>query len=129
MTPENTILVDTDILIDYLRGMPPAIQYLEASGADLCLSVVNVAELHAGVRDHEREAVNALLGCFTIVPLNKEIAVRGGLLRRDFGKSHGVELADALIAATVESLRCTLATLNRKHYPMLPSVMVPYTKE
>jgi predicted nucleic acid-binding protein len=126
---ESAILVDTDILIDYLRGMPPAMDFLEASGADLNLSVVNVAELHAGVRDHEREAVNALLECFKIIPLDKEIAVRGGLLRRDFGKSHGVELADALIAATVESLGCTLATLNRKHYPMLSSVMVPYTKE
>ncbi|MHB8834809.1 MAG: PIN domain-containing protein [Candidatus Methylomirabilia bacterium] len=78
MTPENAILVDTDILIDYLRGMPPAIQYLEASGADLCLSVVNVAELHAGVRDHEREAVNALLGCFTIVPLTKRLLFAAG---------------------------------------------------
>ena len=129
MKAENTILVDTDILIDYLRGIPSAIQYLETSAADLSLSVVNVAELHAGVRDHEREAVNALLECFKIVPLDKEIAVRGGLLRRDFGKSHGIELADALIAATVESIGGTLATLNRKHYPMLSSVMVPYAKE
>lgn len=128
MKEENAILVDTDILIDYLRGMPPAVQYLEASDADLNLSVVNVAELHAGVRDDEREAVNTLLECFKIIPLDKDIAVRGGLLRRDYGKSHGVELADALIAATVESLGCTLATLNRKHYPMISSVTVPYAK-
>jgi len=76
----------------------------------------------------ERDAVNTLLGCFKIIPLNTEIAVRGGLFRRDFGKTHGVELADALIAATVESIGCILATLNRKHYPMLSSVTIPYTK-
>lgn len=128
MKAEKAILVDTDILVDYLRGIPSAVQYLEATNADLNLSVVNVAELHAGVRDHERDAVNTLLGCFKIIPLNTEIAIRGGLLRRDFGKSHGVELADALIAATVESIGCTLATLNRKHYPMFSSVTIPYTK-
>ena len=128
MNQNTAILVDTDILIDYLRGTQAAIKYLEESEADLKLSVVNIAELHSGVRDHEREAVNSLLECFEIIPLDRDIAVNGGLLRRDFGKSHGIGLADALIAATAEKLGCQLATLNRKHYPML-SAVVPYRKE
>ena len=55
-------------------------------------------------------------------------AVRGGLFRRDYGKSHGVGLADALIAATAELAQATLVTLNAKHFPMLPTVLVPYQK-
>jgi predicted nucleic acid-binding protein len=56
------------------------------------------------------------------------IAVRGGLFRRDYAKSHGVGIADALIAATAEVAGATLVTLNRKHFPMLASVVVPYQK-
>lgn len=129
MSGERAILVDTDILVDYLRGRQEAINYLEGSDAEFKMSVLNVAELHAGVRDHEREAVSALMGCFEIIPLDQALAIRGGLWRRDFGRSHGVGLADALIAATAEKLECPLATLNRKHYPMLHSVVVPYRKE
>jgi predicted nucleic acid-binding protein len=128
MTETPAILVDTDILIDYLRGVPAAVQYLEGLDADLNLSVINVAELFAGVRDSERDAVNALIECFEVFPLDYSLAIRGGLIRRDFGKSHGVGLADAIIAATAERLGCVLATLNRKHYPMLDSVAVPYHK-
>jgi predicted nucleic acid-binding protein len=50
------------------------------------------------------------------------------LFRRDYGKSHGVGLADALIAASAEMRGAVLVTLNRKHFPMLPTVIVPYQK-
>ena len=128
MSEAVKILVDTDILVDYLRGVPMAVQYLEQPDIEFKLSVINVAELYAGVRDRERETVKHLVECFEIVPLDRSIAVRGGLLRRDFGKSHGVGLADAIIAATAEKLGCQFATLNMKHYPMLESVVVPYSK-
>ena len=48
--------------------------------------------------------------------------------RREYGKSHGVGLADALIAATAEVVGAQLVTLNKKHFPMLDDVYVPYTK-
>jgi predicted nucleic acid-binding protein len=50
------------------------------------------------------------------------------LYRRDYGKSHGVGLADALIAATAELNQATLVTLNQKHFPMIIDIMVPYQK-
>ncbi len=57
------------------------------------------------------------------------IAAAGGLIRRDYGKSHGVGLADAIIAATVELRKADLVTLNRKHFPMLQAnVVVPCQK-
>ncbi|MGD2294544.1 MAG: hypothetical protein PVF22_01745 [Candidatus Aminicenantes bacterium] len=45
---------------------------------------------------------------------------------RKYGKSHNVDLIDALIAATAEAYSMTLVTLNIKHYPMLRKVTVPY---
>ena len=65
---------------------------------------------------------------FQIVPVDPGIAQKGGLFRRDYLKSHNVALADALIAATADSLQATLVTLNQKHFPMLGSVFVPYRK-
>jgi predicted nucleic acid-binding protein len=125
----DTLLVDTDILIDYLRDYQPAVEWLEALTVDLKLSAINVAEIYSGMREPERRKIETLLECFTIIPLDAALAESGGLLRRDFGKSHGTGLADAIIAATVQKLGCSLATLNHKHFPMLDSVIVPYQKK
>ena len=125
----DTLLIDTDILIDYLRDYQPAVEWLEALTVDLKLSAINVAEIYSGMRESERPKIETLLECFTIIPLDAALAESGGLLRRDFGKSHGTGLADAIIAATVQKLGCSLATLNKKHFPMLDSVIVPYQKK
>ena len=88
-----------------------------------------MAELYSGVRDgEERKALESFLSVFTLVPVTEDIATKGGLNRRDYGKSHGVGLADAIIAATAEVKCATLVTLNKKHFPMLASVHIPYTK-
>jgi hypothetical protein len=63
-----------------------------------------------------------------IVPLDDKTAELGGLWLRDYSKSHGVGLADALIAATAKLRGCTLVTLNTKHFPMLTRVLSPYQK-
>lgn len=129
VTSPPLLLIDTDVLIDYLRGEEAAIAFLENSTDSLSVSVITVAELYAGVREGtERRALDAFLTAFEAAPVDHGISQRGGLFRRDFGRSHGVGLADALIAATAEATGATLVTLNQKHFPMLPRVTVPYTK-
>lgn len=84
------------------------------------ISAVSVAELHAGVREgSERVALGALLSTLDVVNLTAAMASHGGLLRRDFGRSHGVGLNDALIAATAHVMGLEVVTLNTKHYPSL----------
>ncbi|HEX8360165.1 MAG TPA: type II toxin-antitoxin system VapC family toxin [Longimicrobium sp.] len=123
------LLVDTDVVVDYLRGVPLAVDYLEGATETLLISAVTVAELFAGVREgKERTALGAFLAAFDIVTLDRACAERGGLFRRDYGKSHNTGLADALIAATAESQNARLVTLNVKHFPMLTDVLVPYRK-
>ena len=123
------LLIDTDVLIDYLRGRPEAVSYLENRTEPLLISAVTVAELYAGVRDGaERTALDSFTQAFEIVAVEEEIAVKGGLYRRDYSKSHNTGLADALIAATAEVRKAELVTLNKKHFPMLSSVIVPYQK-
>lgn len=127
----KSCLLDTDILIDYLRGHPSAQRLFEKLPEDIAVSTVSVAELHAGVREGaERQALSTLLGTFVLIDLNPEIAAQGGLLRRDWGRTHGSGLIDALIAATAIATNRVLLTLNRKHFPMLDKgqLVVPYQK-
>lgn len=125
------LLIDTDVLIDFLRGRSQAVTYLEnLIEESLLISSITVAELYSGVREgKEREVLDTFFLAFEIVPINEEIAIKGGLYRRDYGKSHGVGLANALIAATAEVKQAHLVTLNQKHFPMLDTVIVPYKKQ
>lgn len=123
------LLIDTDVAIDYLRGQADAVTYIESLSSSNLLSAITVAELFAGVRDGaERTALESFIRAFQVVPVDAAIAERGGLFRRDFGKSHGVGLADALIAASAEAHGATLVTLNAKHFPMVGTPLVPYKK-
>ena len=125
--PSTPLLFDTDVLIDYLRGRTEAVEYLDTLSAPLVLSVITIAELYVGVRDGaERIQLDSFVSAFGSIPLDRDIAVTGGLYRRDYGKSHGTGLADALIAATVTTRGLTLVTLNKKHFPMVTALVAPY---
>lgn len=123
------LLIDTDVLIDYLRDRAYAVTYLESLTPPISVSAITVAELYAGVRDGaERTTLDEFIDSFQVVSVDRSIAFRAGIIRRDFGKSHGTGLADAIIAATAEALQTDLVTLNHKHFQMLKHVVVPYQK-
>jgi predicted nucleic acid-binding protein len=123
------LLLDTDVLIDFLRGQPQAVQLLEDTDCEFHVSAVSVAELYVGVRDgQEREVLDQLVGVLRTIEISTEIAQQAGLWRREYGKSHGTGILDALIAACADDLQIPLATLNVKHFPMLPNISAPYRK-
>src|SRR5438552_11541581 len=99
----TALIIDTDLIIDYLRGYRSAVDYIEQLTEEPATSVVVVAELYAGVKDGtERTKLERLLSMTKMVQITAAIAVEGGLFRRRFAKSHGVGLPDALIAATAQ---------------------------
>jgi hypothetical protein len=123
------ILLDTDVLVDFFRGHPKAIAFMNKHYDRIILSAIVVAELFAGAKgDAELSAIEEFVSIFRIVPVNVEIAKTGGFYKSKFGKSHGVGLADAILAATAEAENAELKTLNTKHYPMLKSLTPAYTK-
>lgn len=125
----SKFLIDTDVLIDYLKGRDEAVHFLESQQVSMLISAITVGKLYAGVRDgKERLLLDNFIEYFQVVPLNRALAVKGGLFRRDFKKSHSVGLADAMIAATAESENATLVTLNQKHFPMISDIVIPYRK-
>ena len=126
------ILVDTDVLIDFLRGREQAVSIVNVESDRIILSSIAVAELYAGVRggkdETEQTALERFLALFRVVPVTAAIARLGGLYKRDYGKSHGISLADAVVAATATLENAELKTLNVKHYPMFNAIEPAYRK-
>lgn len=129
MSLNKAVIVDTDVLIDFLRGYPKAVNFVRSNSTRIVLSSIVVAELYAGVKgEKELNQLDAFLTLFRIISVSPELARSGGLIKMKYGKSQGVGLADAIIAATVESEQAELKTLNIKHYPMFPDLKPVYTK-
>jgi predicted nucleic acid-binding protein len=117
-----TVLVDSDILIEVSRGRDADLvsKWLELSNSDAAVlySPVSVAELWAGARTNEHDALNNLFRALRCVPIDEETGRQAGVYLKRYRRSHGVEAADALIAAGAVGHRADLWTRNRKHYPM-----------
>lgn len=116
-------LLDTCILIDHLRGYLPACKWLvgcyeDNEGDTLFYSAVTATELLAGARGRDEAAVLKLLDVLTCVEVDRNIACRAGLLLRKWHGSHGLEMPDALLAATAMEKSCSLVTRNSRHFPM-----------
>jgi predicted nucleic acid-binding protein len=116
------VLVDSDILIEVLRGREPEVIRLWAdtvnAGEPLFYSPITLAEIRHGMRTHERESTERILSSMMSVPIEVEIGMRAGDYLRAFHASHALELGDALIAATACVHHLELWTQNRKHFPM-----------
>lgn len=124
------MLVDTDILIDYLKDLPDAVEFVEANIDQIFVSAITTAELYQGVRDgDERSALDDFLSAVSPLDIDHAIGQTAGLYRRKYKPSHNVGLADCLIAATASANHLPLKTLNTKHFPMLEDVEAPYRKE
>ena len=98
-----TVLVDCDILIEVSRGRNRGIvsKWVDLSNAAAAVlySPLSVAELWAGARPNEYDALNNPFRALTCAALDEEAGRQAGVYPRQYRRSHGVELADALIAA------------------------------
>jgi predicted nucleic acid-binding protein len=118
---------DTNVLVDYLRDKEEAIRFLESSSYSFSISVVSITELYAGLRNsRELLELQEFIASLVIHPVDERIAALAGKYLNQYAKSHNVGIADALIAATAKVHGEQVATLNVKHFPMLPDVFRPY---
>ena len=121
------VILDTNILIDFLRGKPEAIEFFNDLHT-IRTSVVVIAELYSGVNDEkEIGEIEKFLNHVEKIEVTSEIAVKAGLLRRRYIKSHGIGIPDAIIAATANDLNVPVASLDKKHFSVLTkNLVVPY---
>lgn len=121
------VLIDTCVVIDFLRGFPSAVHFFEKMDFPPVISTITIAELYAGAKTKsKKQAVDAIIETCSVIDVTPEIARKGGEWACKYTPSHGVDLPDALIAATAEEEGLTLATCNLKHFPMFPKMQRPY---
>lgn len=122
-------LVDTSILIDYLRGHADAGKLVERERAAglLHASEITRLEILAGMRPAEEDATRALLSTLVWHPVDVEIAEEAGSLGRRWLPSHQtIDSADLAIAATAIRTGTELLTRNVRHFPMFADLQTPY---
>ena len=116
------LLLDTNILIDVLRGEAVALSWLEQQQSPR-ISVITWIEVLVGCRDGEADAVQVWLESFPRLSLDQAISSETVRLRQKLG----LKVPDAIILATARCSQLTLATRNRRDFPLaLGGVLHPY---
>ena len=118
-------LLDTTVLIDFLRGRPRTaarLARLHGAGERLYVCAISVEELWRGLRADEEAAAESLIAGLRTAPLGKAEGRTAGRWRREYAaRGHTLAQADCLIAAAARSLGATLATGNPRDFPMARS--------
>ncbi len=120
------MLVDTDILIWFLRGHEGAAAFLAAKPG-FALSAVTYMELVQGMRKRQELMIlrRTLKGWGTpVLPITEGVSQRATFYVEEYFLSHSLRLADALIAATATEHGLPLATANDRHYRAIPELVL-----
>lgn len=114
---------DTNILVDYLNGLPQAAEELNRYNQRLICQITWM-EVMAGCRDdQEEQLVRGFLATFDVVPIDAQVAETAVILRR----ANRLRLPDAIILATAECSHALLVTRDTKDFPSdTPGIRVPY---
>jgi len=118
------LIIDTDVLIWYLRGNEKSKKVVEKN-IPFSISVVTFMELIQGMKNRtEMKLFQKQMQKWNlnIIQIDKEISSRAMFYVQEYSLSHSLMLADALIAATVVQTGETLLTANDKHYKFIPSI-------
>lgn len=120
------MLIDTDVLVWMTRGHAGAASRLQTI-SPWRISAATYMELAQGCRNKSELArvKKGLALCQTeIVPIRAEISGRAMQLVDTYAMSHGLQLGDALIAATALEHGLTLLTANVKHFSPINGLRV-----
>jgi predicted nucleic acid-binding protein len=120
------VVIDTDVLIWYLRGNDKARQLIDKLDS-FSISVVTYMELVQGMRNKKelnnlRQALHAWNT--RILYISEEISAKAMFAVEQHFLSHSLQLADALIGATATSYGLPLLTGNDKHYKIMKEIQL-----
>ena len=120
-------VLDTDIFIDFLRGVDTAINFFKENNDKIAFSAITESELLSGeVCNNKNERSNLIhfLAQFNKIEVDNPLAQIAGDVRREFG----LEVPDAIIAASAMIIDAQLVTRNTKHFENIKGLEVrkPY---
>jgi predicted nucleic acid-binding protein len=117
-----SLLLDTTVLIDVLRGRRGTVDRLSRAAGDnktLWTCAINVEETVRGLRPSEAGAAKLLFEGLRIAPLGRGEGALAGEWRRVFAqRGSTLAQADCLVAAAAVGVGATLATGNPRDFPM-----------
>lgn len=120
------MLIDTDVLIWYLKGNEKAFQLIENTN-NFYISVVTYMELVQGMRD-KKELNKLRKGLHVwnarIIYISEEISAKAMFYVEQHFLSHSMQLADALIGATAIAYGIPVLTGNDKHYKAITNIQI-----
>lgn len=118
------MIIDTDVLIWYLRGNDKSRIVVEKN-IPFSISVVTYMELIQGMKNREEMKIfqkQIQKWNLNIIQIDKDISSRAMFYVQEYSLSHSMMLADAMIAATVVQNGEMLLTANDKHYKFIPNI-------
>lgn len=126
----DMILIDTDILIDAARNVNEAVNCLQQVDQQFSAVVSSVTqmELIIGCRDkNELRSLDRFLERFQIISVSEQISDTAIDLLKQYRLSHGLQIADALIAATAIVTDIQLISKNQRDYRFIEALrLLPY---
>ena len=127
--PQASVVLDSDVLIDYLRGLPAAGRFVDRLASVPTCSEVTRVEVLRGMRSPERRVTERFLATIRWSTVDEETTRLAGELGRRFRRSHGgIGVVDLVVAATAVRLKVPLATLNVRHFPMFEGLEPAYQR-
>ena len=120
------MIIDTDVLIWYMKGNEKAYEIIEKSNA-FFVSVVTYIELVQGMRNKgELNSLRKALHGWNaqILYLSEEVSAKAMFYVEQHFPSHSLQLADALIGATAIAYGYPILTANDKHYKVMKDVQI-----
>ena len=115
-------LLDTTVIIDCLRGRKEIIDFLTeiaSEGSVIGCCAINIAEVHAGMRENERRITKKFLDSLEYYEVARNLAELAGEYKREYaGKGITLSLSDVIVGAIAISNNLMLVTDNLRHYPM-----------
>lgn len=120
----ENLLIDTNVIIDALRGYKPAISFIEKLNA-INVSVVTAGELVFGCKNSSsQKKVIELLEQYNIEEITQQISKKSFDLVKEYHLKYGITLADAQIGATCLVLGYSLVTRDLKHFSPIAGLKV-----
>jgi len=126
----SAMLLDTDIFINYLRGQEEEAAFFRRVFVEKeftgCYSSITELELFAVERmtKEQEAAIDNMLNNLQRVDTNSEVARLAGRLLAKYRKPKGLEMPDAIIAASAIFQGASLVTKNTKHYSFIPGLVL-----
>jgi len=117
------LLIDTDIFIDFLKGMSPAKAVFRSKDIDIYCSILTKKELlnKPGLKDSERKKIVSIFRELKTISIDPDISLKYSDLLAKY-HDHRLQPPDALIAATAWSKKLPLLTRNRRHFSYIEEI-------